>query len=59
MIILAKQKNPKSKLWIKEFETVADAAHYLHVAVATVYHATGKYGRNPFKVKGWYVEFED
>lgn len=55
MIILAKQKNPKSKLWIKEFQTATDAAFYLKVHPTTIYKATGKYGK-PYRVKGWYVD---
>lgn len=58
MIILAKQKNPNSKLWLKEFDNVGDAAHYLKVHVSTIYKATGRYNEKPHKVKGWYVDEE-
>ena len=56
MNILAKQKNPKSKLWVKEFKNAPEAAHYLKVTTMSVYRAAGKYGSTPFKVKGWYVD---
>lgn len=56
MIILAKQKNLKSKLWIKEFEFATDAAFYLKVHPTTVYKATGKYNGKPYRVKGWHVD---
>lgn len=56
MIILAKQKNENSKLWVKEFDNAAEAAHYLKVHVTTVYKATGKYGNKPYRVKGWYID---
>ena len=55
MIILAKQKNPKSKLWIKEFASATDAAFYLKVHPTTIYKATGKYGK-PYRVKGWHID---
>lgn len=56
MIILAKQKNANSKLFVKEFDNAAEAAHYLKVHVSTVYKATGKYNQKPYRVKGWYVD---
>lgn len=56
MIILAKQKNERSKLWIKEFESATDAAFYLKVNPTTVYKATGKYNGKPYRVKGWHIE---
>ena len=56
MIILAKQKNENSKLWVKEFDNVAEAAFYLKVHVSTVYKAVGKYGNKPYRVKGWHVD---
>lgn len=59
MIILAKQKNHKSKLWIKEFDKVSDAAYYLKVTPAAIYIGAGKYKNTPCKIKGWYVDIVD
>jgi len=56
MIILVKQKNEKSKLWIKEFKNGVEAAFYLKVHPTAIYKAIGKYGNKPFRIKGWYVD---
>ena len=56
MIIIAKQKNPNSKLYVKEFKNGMETAHYLKVAPSTVYKAMGRYEHTPFKVKGWYID---
>lgn len=56
MIIIAKQKNENSKLYVKEFENGVEAAFYLKVHPSTVYKAMGRYEHTPFKVKGWYVD---
>lgn len=56
MVILAKQKNENSKLYVKEFDNGVEAAHYLKVHPTAIYKATGKYGNKPYRVKGWYVD---